>query len=418
LRQSGKICFWLVLFLVWAGSGFAEISDASIAECQAVLQQQGFENLAVIAQGPDTLLVMYENRIFRNDMTAAGVVLACLQEKLANVTVLQLTPQQRAIPVCSIFIPLADYREFMAGRLDEKAFAASLHISSAERLPVTTKSASSFGRVDVTVRPGIAFQLGNYDDRFKINLNLQPELSTTLWRGGRVLAQAIVPVYDEMGIYTNEARLGRFTVSQWQRLPGDGIVSLSAGIFKPDRWGIAGEGAWFLFNRHVCVGAAAEYTGFLLYQNDYWHYSDWSRWTWRSYGRYYLSRLDLMISMQYADYLMQDHGWQFEATRVFRDAEIGVFMARTDQDRFGGVNLRIPLFPVRSSRPARVRVVSPGYMAMGYQATNKVYTTGAPLSTGVLVSSGNELLDFARRLLPSYIRNNLSLWKRAGKYIR
>ncbi len=420
MRRVGKSSIGMAAMLLLAGfsASQAEIPDSLLSACQSVLQQHGFENLAISAIGQDTVSLGYENRIYRNDMTAAGVVLACVQAQLAHIEVLQLIPQQRGIPVCTIIVSLPGYRQYIAGELDEKAFSASLRITSAAHLPFHVRSASSFGRMDITVRPGLAFQLGNYDDRFKINFNIQPELSTTLWRGGRLLVQAIVPLHDEIGIYTDEVRLGRFALSQWIRMPGDGIVSLNAGCFRPDRWGLAGEGAWYLFNRHICLGSAAEYTGFLLYQEKEWVYSKLSRWTWRGYGRYYFSPLDLIVGVQYAEYLMKDRGWQFEATRIFRDAEISIFMARTDQDKFGGVGLRIPLPPVRSSRPARVRLVSPGYLSFGYQATNKVYTTGQPIATGILVSNGNELVDFARRLLPTYIRNNLVLWKKAVRFVR
>lgn len=411
---------FLWLFLLQAA--VAQQPRSLLLECEQALVRQGFENLSLAAAGEDTVYVDYENRVFRNEVTAAGVVLAALSEKLTDVDVLVLTPRNRDLAICTIYVPLSSYREFISGGLEAGALADALVIDKGRRAAAaserTSRVESSFGRVDVTVRPGVSFQLGNYDDRLKINLNLLPELSTTLWRGGRLLAQALVPLHDEIGLYTDEVRLSRAVLNQWLRLPGDGFASFSAGGFHPDRYGAAAECGYYFFDRHVHLGAAAEYSGFLMYQNKKWNYSDPGRWTYRAHGHYLFSQVDVIVGLQYAEYLHEDHGWQIEATRIWGDAEIGVYGAKTNIDRFGGVRLKIPLPPKRSSRPARVRVVSPGYLQLGYQATNEVYTIGGPVETGVTISTGHEWMDLPKRMLPGYIRNNLGLWKKAADYLR
>jgi len=418
--MNKAVCGFLCLFLLRAA--VAQQPSSLLLECEQALVHQGFENISLAAAGEDTLYVDYENRVFRNEVTAAGVVLAALNEKLANVEVVALTPRNRDLAICTIYVPLSAYREFISGGLEARALAEALvmdkghgALSTAQQ---TSRAESSFGRVDVTVRPGVAFQLGNYDDRLKINLNLLPELSATLWRGGRLLVQALVPLHDEIGLYTNEVRLSRAVLNQWLRLPGDGFASVSVGGFYPDRYGAAAECGYYFFDRHVHLGAAAEYSGFLLYQDKKWNYSDPGRWTYRTHAKYIFSRIDLIVGVQYAEYLHEDHGGQLDATRIWGDAEVGVYGAKTNVDRFGGVRLKIPLPPKRSSRPARLRVTSPGYLQLGYQATNEVYTIGGPVETGVTVSTGHDLMDLPKRLLPGYIRNNLGLWKKATGYLR
>jgi len=410
------------LWLVLLQQAAAERPHSFLFECEQALAQQGFENLSLAAAGDDTLYVDYENRVFRNEVTAAGVALAALNEKLVDVKVVALTPRNRDLAICTIYVPLSAYREFISGGLEARALADALVIDKGHgalsTAQWTSRAESSFGRVDVTVRPGVAFQLGNYDDRLKINVNLLPELSTTLWRGGRLLVQALAPLHDEIGLYTDEVRLSRAVLNQWLRLPGDGFASFSTGGFHPDRYGAAAECGYYFFDRHVHLGAAAEYSGFLLYQDKKWNYSPLGRWTYRAQGKYIFSQIDLIVGVQYAEYLHEDHGWQIEATRIWGDAEIGVYGAKTNIDRFGGVRLKIPLPPKRSSRPARLRVVSPGTLQLGYQATNEVYTIGGPVETGVTISTGQDLADLPKRLLPGYIRNNLGLWKKAAGYLR
>ena len=410
-------------FVLWAlPATSAQVTEALLLDCQSTLVRQGFENVRVGAAGPETLFVDYENRVFRNEVTAAGVVLASLDTTLAEIDVLALTPKHRDLPICTIFVPLQRYREFIAGRLDADALAEALTIEKghdpSNKTQMTKQTASSLRRFDVTIRPATAFQLGNYDDRLKISLSLMPEISTTLWRGGRLLAQAIIPLHDEIGVYTDEVRLGRLALSQWLQLPGDGFAALSIGGFSPDRYGVAGEFNQFLFHRHIKLGAAAEYSGFLLRQNDYWNYSDLDRFTWRGFCNYIFTPIDLVVGLQYAEFLMEDHGWQFEITRLYRDAEVAVYAAKTNVDKFGGVRLKIPLPPRRSARPGRIRLISPGYYQLGYQATNEVYTVAEPVATGITISTGNELAALPKLLFPGYIRNNLSLWKAAAAFLR
>lgn len=380
----------------------------------------GFENVK-IAVIDNTLQVEYENRVLRNEVVAAGVIAHILTKHTTDDFTAVLIPLNRGIPICAIRFLSADYRKFMSDAMDKKDFAQALHIEESSRTMKPARDArisSSFRKLDFTVAPGHTIQFGNYEDSFKFNGYFLPDVSTSPWPGAALRMQLLVPVYDEIGMYTKEVRLSRLTLNQVFRLPAGGLASVSVGAFEPTRYGLSAEAGYFLLNRRFWVGAGLDYTGFLLYQNKEWLYSREKVQTDRAFIYYFLPWLDFSVGVQYADYLMGDHGWLLDVSRTLGDFKLGFYVARTDVDKFGGVRLTVPLSPMRQPAARRVRLNWPSAYNWNYRMTSETITYDVPLATGQTISSGFDLIDFQKKMVTSYIRNNVGWWKKAEKYVK
>ncbi len=399
------------------GTHFSDDSFATLAR-HSILNN-GFENVCLTRAG-NTLYVEYENRILRNELVAAGVIARIVIAATEDNFQLVLVPLHRGLPMCAIRVQSADYRDFMAGKTGAREFADRLLIEERPQIPADRerRASSSFHKLDFTVAPGHTIQLGNYEDSFKFYGYFIPELSSQLWPGAALRMQAIVPVYDEIGLYTKEVRLSRLSLNQVVRLFKNGLVNISVGAFEPTRYGISSDVGFFLLNRRFWVGAGLDYTGLLLYQNKEWQYSKETVRTDRAFVYYFLPWLDFSIGVQYADYLMGDHGWLMDVTRALGDFKIGLYAARTNKDKFGGFRLTVPLSPMRQTAARRVRLNWPTSYNWNYRMTSETITYDVPMNTGQSVSSGFELIDFQKKLITSYIRNNIGWWKTVDKYTK
>ena len=389
------------------------------AGVSAVLAGLGMENLRVAVDPEGTIRVEYENRVYRSELMAAGIVAAVVARRAPSSPVLLLTPLNRGVPICEIIVDLDAHRRFLNHEMDDKAYASTLRVrESGAKSHEHAAIRPSFGRIDLTVYPGTTLHLGNYDDRFKIMGYLLPELAAQLWPGANFSGRLVIPLHDEIGVYSNEVRPCRAVLSQSVRIPMQGFLLAHAGLFEPDRWGVSTEVGYHLFERRVALGMTVDYTGFLLYQHRRWRYSRIGRLTARACFSYYLDAYDIEIGLGYGKFLLGDKGWLAEARRTWNETELGLCFAVTDVDKFGGVQLTVPLPPFKRPRPAALRLTPPRTLSWNYRATSKVNTYGAPALTGLAVSAGTSVKQLQKRMFGPYIRNNIALWREAPGCLR
>ncbi len=404
--------------MVWALFFFAFLTGWATAKESTTISQRlirgGFENVRVSPAGDDELAVAYENRLYRNEIKAAGIVLKLVEEGGGGFARVRLYPCNRGVALGQMVVDMAAYRSFLAGRIDAATFGKTLVVKPAAEMPAvpfTNWQNRSFLKTDITFTVGHQIQLGQYDDRVKIYGQFQPGLVSQLWPGNRVAAEAAIPFRDEIGIYHEETRLARLTLSQLFRLPRDVYAVIQTGIFVPERWGLSVETAAFWAQRRFLSGVRWDRTGFLYHDEDKWFYSSMGRNTCKLYTNWFVPWFDMMVGVDYSQYLLGDKGWRFTVRRTFADTDIDVYFAMTDWDHFGGIQLRLPLPPSRRMRPARVRLTWPNQYTLGYRATSEASRLGGPLQTGLSVDTGWNLTDQLGNFTPRHIVFNFESWK-------
>lgn len=412
----GLLCFLFVAKILTSQPLFFEISK--------VLREHGFENIHVADSDSGDLEVYYENRIYRDELYAAGIVMALIDSLAMGEENIILIPGRRAFPICELQIRHAAYDSFMAEIVDAKVRPPFVTVADfREKLAFRRHDlkSPSFGKIDLTVYPTFSVYLGNYDDRFKLFFALMPVVSTTLWKGAAAYAEASIPLYNDVNYqyfrFIDYPQLSKAAVSQIVRLPFNVVASLSYGVYNPNRYGWAGEVNKSFFHRRLAMGYSFEYTGFLLYYDKVWYKSKKDLLTSKAYAIYYSNFLNCQFGVSYNHYVMKDAGWLFEFSRNFRETTVGAFAGSTPIDKFGGLALRFPLSRLKRPKPGRVRAVLPSYYEYSYRATNKVYTQHSPVQTGISVYTGTKLSYLDMHLTPNYVVNNLDLFRSAFKNI-
>ncbi|MBN1318189.1 MAG: hypothetical protein JXA42_22090 [Anaerolineales bacterium] len=403
---------WLVFFIFY-GIVFAASSD-EVEGLTARLAAAGFENIAVSFFDTDHVQIIYENRYYRHDVRAAGEVMRIVVGPESPLRRVELIPCKQGVAVGAIEVEVGAYLQFRRGEIDAASFGRTLIIRDAANVRgglFSPRQQRSFFKTDVTLTVGHQIQLGQYDDRVKIYGQFQPGLLTHLWPGNRVYAEAAIPFHDEIGLYDEGPRLGRLGLSQLLRLPYDTYIVAHGGIFVPERWGVSLEAASFWLQRRVLSGAQWDHTGFFYHSEGTWFYSSLQLNTSKFYLQYYPPWFDMMVGVDWSRYILGDEGWRVTLRRTYRETDIDLYFAVTDYDKFGGVQLRIPLPPARRMRPNYVRVNWPNQYRLSYRATTEVYTPGPPLQTGLTVDTGMTLPDFFKDFIPTHVVKNLHSWK-------
>lgn len=420
--MTHKYLFIQTFILIVICQSSASIEQHQVLKAGQALGQMGFENVLLFAPSDEDLAIQYENRVFANEVYAAGVVLGIIANYISGPLNLILLPQNRGLSIGGLVVPLEKYNLFMQFAIEDTSFVAELkYIAKPIKYKegeIIYKGSQSFQHIDIIVHPNIALQLGNFDNPYKINFNIIPEMNVSLWRGANIETRVTIPIHDEIGIYTKEARLSRFIIGQTVELMPTGWLRMRGGIFDPDRWGLSAEVARLIYESKIFIGLNGEYTGFFLHQNKTIHYSSLSSLSGKIYAHYFFPKWDMTIGCSYAKYLYGEHGPLIEISRKFTDLEIGFFAAATNVDQFAGINLKVPFFPTRHFRPRRVRIHWPFYYQWNFQSTSETQTVGETIQTGVYVQSGPDLKEFFKQFTFSYVKNNISLWKRANRFVQ
>jgi len=392
----------------WGDSRNQDKEVEFIGEIQQLLAGQGFENVVVKSRSQQEVIVEYENRRYRYELRAMGVVCALVSSKAEHVGWLTLIPKNRDIPLVQVRINLRDYDAFIKGEISKKTFASRLEISqdpisyepdSGNSSFRTNQANGSFRKIDLVINPDINVRLGNYDDPYKWQLNIIPGISSYLFKGMKATAELIIPLENELDEGGNDVRPGKIVLNHTIRLPGNFFSSISSGYFDLNRYGLSVECLKFLLNGNLSFSAKVDYTGFLIYIDKQWYYSDLNKWTYLLSGTYQFSPLDFSISLAQGRFLAGDRGWRIDVLRSFGETDIGFFAIKTNAETLGGFRLHIPIFPMRRLTPSRIRASPPLYFDRTYRYSYN--------DSGKSISTGPVLMDFIKKLVPSYIRNNV-----------
>ncbi len=402
----------MTIFLaLWLTFGLCQDSQLAFE----ALEQQGFENISIKITDSSLVIVSYENRIYRNETLAMGVVATVLSKRLPAFADFAFIPLHGGIPLGVVRFSNRDFTDFVENRSSLQEFAATLTVEDysdqLKGIEFSKRHRSSRRKIDLTFYPGMSAQFGNFDDHQKYYFSLIPDISMMLWNGFYLRSQVEIPIWNEIMVYSNEVRPRLITATQFLRLPKSGFAAVHMGIFPPDRWGVSSEVSYYLCKRLFRLGAIVDNTGFLLYQNKTLTYSSLQQSTYRLYGWFYPNFYNVQVGVNYSKYLSGDKGFGVRVNRYFLDTKIGFEAAKTDQDYFAKIHLSIPLLSQRRSSPGFIRIRPPWRYNWSYYSTSDAETIGKLTETGRRVLPGVTIEAFGKNIYPAYIKNNLYLWK-------
>ena len=357
----------------------AQNGDRTVEE----LVKLGFENVCWGEDGAEVVYVV-ENNTYRLSDVGIGKALDQIQRsgmpqdgRLCRLIVLD-----NNVPKISLCCKKSEIGEWDILRSDWKV---SYDLGDGwELVKGKDRKNSSLYKVDLVIYPMFSFKNGRLSVPYQVRLNVNPTLEASLWRGGRVTAQLVIPVVNDFGYKYDDVRPGYLTVSQTVRLPYNVFVTATAGCFSSNRNGFDVSMEYYPKLKDFWFDARASYTWF----------GEWGEW---SYGEnlhpfkfgydknsgkvtlniganYYWRELNSQLSVRGEKYLQGECGVRFDLIRHMKSCSIGFYGMYVPDDAHnkgvnGGFRFVVKLPPYKYKRNGYVpRVTTSTIWGFEYNA--------------------------------------------------
>ena len=240
------------------------------------------------------------------------------------------------------------------------------------------KKNSSLFKVDIVVYPELSMQNLVITQIYTVLFNLDPTIEVSLWKGGKINAQVIIPIYNDFGQSYAQVRQGYIGLTQQVRLPGNVFLTAAVGSFTNRRWGGDLSAIHYFKDERFSVEGCIGYTGRSRFVNWRWKVSPLKRLTWTLGGGFYWPKYNTQLKLKLEQYLLGEKGVRFEMTRNFRYVSIGFYGMKVqyagNKGYNGGFRFQINLPPYKYKRKGYIpRVLPSRSFGMAYNAGNEQY---------------------------------------------
>lgn len=395
--------FLCILFVLSTTSCFP-VSNPEIDSITSALTNKGYENLCIMAS-QDTVYITYENRKYRMESKAIVDVIQTVIPLSEDYKELCLVMQLHGIPVIQLILNIDNINDYRSGKILPEDFRDSINASYEighfqQQLKHYPKKNPSFNKLDIVVHPQIKAQFGNYSNPLKLQINIAPAANISLWKGMKLRAQVVFPLYNEFEEEGNYIRPGLLTISQLIKLPSSSFASINVGYFTNERYGINLDLKKFFFDGKLSLGGNIGYTGYASVLNGKWTYSEVDLVNWFTNIAYRNAKYDLTLQLGYGSFIAIDKGWRFDMYRQFGEIIIGFYGMKTNGVLNGGFNFIIPIPPRKYSTKRMIRVRPASYFAWEYRAK-------AHPEEGKTYYTGSDQYEVYMLYNPDYIKNNI-----------
>ena len=352
-----------VLSLLLVGTGI--FAQSAIEEA---LFAKGFENVRHISKAGKEIIFIESESFTHGDRVVESVknaVETLIPEfKSKNIEVILM---EERIPKFRMYSTLADDPSSSRWYSD---FNVEEGIAALNDIDGKKFENSSFGKVDLKFYPIFRFKNSRLDVMYLLQLNINPTLEISLWRGATATAQVIFPLLNDYSTEEGRIRPGFLTLSQQFRLPFNIHAMATVGNFNMFRAG-ADLKLYKPVGSRTGVYAQFSYTAYSVpFFND-WYYTNPDKFTWKLGANYIVKPWNLMFNLNLAKYLGNDLSVRGEVTRYFRNAAVGFYVQTMDIPDFpvnGGFYFAISLPPYKHKRNKFVRVSAGNYFPLEYIA--------------------------------------------------
>ncbi len=415
---------WGALFFLSIGSqGFAEPAETSpinrsLNACRDYLLAAGLENIQFQIARHQTIWLSYENRRYRNEVTALGIVLTYATHWLPFARHLVVVPHYRKIPLRYVQVDREVFQKFLRQELSADELVEHLQISyepPPEKPLVGYRSVvaqSSLFHVDLLLSPGVKAQFARPDDPAQLQFNCLADLSVTIAPGLQLYGQWIGPLYNEFQRPETNSRIGALYLQQLVHLPFRTFVTLSAGRFEYDCQGWSAQVKKFFWQERLSLSARSDYISTnslnrLLPLEVPSH----NRLSYLLQVQYRFEPIHFLTQLTWGRYLLGDQGWRIDVVRLFHEVELGFMGVWNESLEFlTGMTVRLPFPVTRHPWPGALRVRSPNQLSWNYRYL--------PCFDGLILDTGADFETVARQFTRSFIRSNAQQFQTALRYVR
>lgn len=414
---AGMVCLFFFAEASVAGQQGTAVLNESVISCQRYLADDGFENIQIKIGQEASIWIYYENRRYRNEVTALGVVLRYAAESFPHADAFILVPRHRSVDLCFITVNSVAFRYLLSNRMSATEFIDRLEISySAPGRPLTgyktTSIQSSLLNLDFVMQPGVRTQFARPGDPAQMQFNFLTDFSTMIAPGTQLAAQWIFPLYNEFQTSENSARLGELYLNQFIRLPSAVYLSLSAGLFEYSFAGLSSHVQRFFFRNRFSLSARFDYF------SDYFSESGFqtgaplkNRTSYLLQSHYFFDDVNFRATLTWGKYALGDQGWRVDFTRTFHELELGFMGVWNESLGFlTGLHVKLPFPVARHTAPAKIRIRGPNHLRWKYRYL--------PCFDGLIIETGIEYTEILRQFSRSFLRANAHQLKAAKRYVK
>lgn len=313
----------------------------SAQEIKNSLWEKGFENPLIQVES-DSLKLFFEDREFRHpyhSMYFAGKILEDQSDLGRN--------DMEWVPV---------YHNQPVGVYEAKTYKfRSLNAGDREFFAKNNKVFKNY-RFSFRLHPEVVSRFGYYEDPFETKFNFILDTRVYLARGLSLQTGITIPIVNNLDNHGMKLRLAPTMLHYFIQPSNSHFLSLSAGTFYNDRYGVDLEYRYARLDSPWSFGFAGGVTGFYrLYGLEY--YSETMN---DLYGvadvewRTGIEHTTLKLSA--GQFLYKDKGVRIDLIKQFEAAEIGLFAARTGIGTSGGFQFAFSLFPGKILRGKKLEL--------------------------------------------------------------
>ena len=365
-------CAALFLFCLLPLKGICQTGESTVN----TLVEMGFENVGWTEDGKERVYVL-QNSAYRLNGVGIGKAVDIIQKmglpdkKPCRVIVLDNNVPQISLyykPIIGDSVPEASRRDWNV--------SYDLGGTWKEARKIGRKNSSLF-KVDVVVYPEVSLKNLIITQIYQVLFNLSPAVEVSFWKGMKLTAQVVVPVYnDGYGTLAGKTHPGFLTLQQTVRLPYNTWFTGTVGTFNAGRYGadlklfhVLKADERFSFEGRIGLTAAYEWDGFEFY------YGTKTRLTWSLGANFCWPEYNVQASLKGEQYLLGEKGVRFDLIRHFRYCSIGFYAMKAQGAKSnGGFRFQIALPPYKYKRKGYIPRVTPSKnMGIAYNAGNERY---------------------------------------------
>lgn len=388
MLRTYALCAFLLFFVNFPQVVRAQEDGEALVER---LVERGFENVRWVQNGIERVYAL-ENNLYPVQAEGIAEALRIIKESgLQDDTFYKVIITQHNVP--QVALTREPGGEWDATyELDESWKALK---------GVKVQNSSQF-KVDVSLEPKLYFKNLIITQVYQYLLELNPTVEVSLWPGGKVIGQLLIPVLNDGYKWPkNKVRPGLIGVSQQFRLPKNIIGEATIGSFTQDVYGLDVDVKVPLKDERFLLEGRLGMVEYGRWQKfKFRHTGDYSSY-WAVGGSFFWPRYNTTFRLRTEQYLKKEVGVKAEMVRHFRYTSIGFYAQKAaNHSAEGGFSFYVQIPPFKKVRlPYNVRV--------GMRGTGVKYIAGNSQSNYKMpvVDGQNDNLMRRNEFNPLYIKN-------------
>lgn len=371
-------CAAFFLFCLFSFKGICQTGENAVN----ALVKMGFENVGCTDEGKELVYVI-QNSAYRLQGVGISKAIDVIQKMgLPDSKPCRIIVLENNVPQISLYYQPTKADSLTGATRQDWDVSYDLGDSWKQARKIKKENSSLF-KVDIVVYPELSLKNLVITQVYQVLFNLSPTIEVSFWKGMKLTAQMVVPIYNDGFEMMSEAvhnvydrvHPGCVSLSQTVRLPFNTWATLSAGHFMANRYGVDLSAIHVLkADERFSFEGRVGYTGACYWDAFTCHFDSKKVWTWHLGANFYLPYYNLQTSLKVIQHIQGEKSIRCDMIRHFKYASIGFYAEKGNRGirANGGFRFQIALPPYRYKRTGYIPRITPSKnFGMSYNAGNE-----------------------------------------------